>query len=62
MHSEKVKHRTKPSEPWGQPGAIGKVTRVTPAYRSIPAMAHVEWDGYSTWERLADLVEIGKGR
>jgi hypothetical protein len=66
----RVKHRTKPSEPFAQPNAIGLVCRdpntgslrITPKWRTIPAQAYVSWnDGdYFTWERLNDLVEIGK--
>lgn len=73
----KVKHRNKPAEPFATVGAHGVVTRtfedgplrITPAHRQIPAMAHVQWDSpndatgpYFTWERLADLIELGKGR
>ncbi len=66
----RVKHRTKPSEPFAQPNAIGVVCsdpvtgslRITPQWRNIPAQAYVSWDSgdYFTWERLADLVEMGK--
>lgn len=65
----KVKHRSKPAEPWGEVGAYGQITetldgkpRITPAYRQIPAAAHVAWgEGdqvWHTWERLADLQII----
>lgn len=71
---EKVKHRSRPSEPFGQVGAHGKITRtgpdgplrVTPAYRGIPAQAHVEWlygdSVFHTWEALSDLIQIGGKR
>lgn len=70
--NEKVKHRHKPSEPFGQQGAHGRITktredgnlRITPAARGIPAQAYVQWgdgeDAYCTWERLSDLIEMGK--
>lgn len=68
----KVKHRSKPSEPFGQPGAYGHVTRtredgplrITPAAKGIPAQAFVQWgdaeNGFCTWEKLGDLIEVGK--
>lgn len=63
---DKVRHRTRPSEPFGQSGAYGKITRthdegplrVTPAARGIPAQAYVDWGDFCTWERLNDLVMI----
>lgn len=73
--TEKVRHRSTPAEPFGRPGAHGRITRtredgplrVTPAHRGIPAMAHIAWEGgepigeYHTWERLTDLI-FAKGR
>lgn len=50
------RHRGRPSESWGKPGEYGIVHRVTPGHRQIPAQALIEWDGYTTWERLADLL------
>lgn len=71
--NEKVRHRTKPSEPFAQPNAYGKITRtkedgplrITPAARGIPAQAYVQWGDekagfYFTWEKLSDLIEVGK--
>lgn len=71
--NDRVRHRTRPSEPWGVQGAHGKICadprsgnlRITPAGRGgIPAMAYVSWgdDEYCTWERLSDLIELGQGR
>lgn len=72
--TEKVRHRGTPAEPWGRPGAHGRIVRtredgplrVTPAARGIPAQAYVEWpmgedESFFTWERLADLI-FAKGR
>lgn len=63
MHAgDKVKHVTKPGEPFARPDQRGLVDRLTPAYRQIPAMAYVVWDdgdkGFQTWERLTDLVKL----
>lgn len=70
--NEKVKHRSKPAEPFAQPNSYGRITktredgalRITPASRGIPAQAYVQWgdgkDAYFTWERLADLQPVGK--
>lgn len=63
----KVRHKNRPSEPWGQQGQFGEITlangrpRITPAGRGIPAQAHVHWveengPGFVTWERLSDLT------
>ncbi|MBB3752505.1 hypothetical protein FHT44_005017 [Mycolicibacterium sp. BK634] len=73
MITEKVRHVSKPSEPWGKSSDYGRITRtaedgplrVTPAARGIPAQAHVLWNAdsdnpYYTWERLADLKEVGR--
>lgn len=70
---EKVRHVGKPAEPYAPVGAHGMITRtvpdgplrITPAFRGIPAMAHVQWSDsgvgeYSTWERLSDLIQVGK--
>lgn len=71
-NDNKVRHVSKPAEPFAQQGAYGRITRtredgplrITPAARDIPAMAHVEWgegpDAFTTWERLSDLVRLGK--
>jgi hypothetical protein len=55
----RVKHRGKPAEPWAQEGQFGHVVRVTPGYRGVPAQAFVQWDGFTTWEKLADLAKMG---
>lgn len=55
---DKVKHVTKPSEPFGEVGAVGHVVRVTPAARQIPAQAYIAWDDFYTWEKLTDLVKV----
>ena len=69
---DKVRHIGKPSEPFAQYGAYGRITRtsedgnlrITPAARGIPACAHVAWgddDGvFYTWEKLSDLIEVGR--
>jgi len=31
------------------------VPRITPSGKGIPAMAHVNWGDYDTWEKLSDL-------
>jgi hypothetical protein len=54
----KVQHRSKPSEPFGREGQFGLAFRITPAYRSIPAQAYVQWDDFYTWEKLTDLVQV----
>lgn len=71
-NNDKIRHKGTPAEPFATPGAYGRITRtrddgplrITPAYRSIPAMAHCEWgegaDAYNTWERLADIQFVGK--
>lgn len=44
MHAgDKVRHRTRPSEPFAQPNERGVVLRATPAYRTIPAQCLVGW-------------------
>lgn len=68
----RVRHRSRPSEPFAQSGAVGVVCRdpstgslrITPKWKTIPAQAYVCWnDGdYFTWERLVDLIEIVKPR
>lgn len=70
--NDRVRHVSKPAEPYAPVGAYGRITRtrdegplrITPARRDIPAMAHVQWgegtDSFCTWERLADLVRLGK--
>ena len=68
----RVRHRGRPSEPFAQPNAVGVVCRdpvtfalrVTPKLKTIPAQAFVSWnDGeYFTWERLVDLIEVGKAK
>jgi hypothetical protein len=68
----RVRHRSKPSEPWAQPGAVGVITRdpstgslrITPKWKNTPAQAFVSWNegDYFTWEKLADLIEIVKPR
>lgn len=73
MITEKVRHISRPSEPWGKPSDYGRITRtyeegplrITPAARNIPAQAHVLWNAdednpYYTWERLIDLRSVGK--
>lgn len=56
----RCRHRSSPAEPFGRDGQHGLVLRVTPAGPSIPAQAFVEWDGFSTWERLSDLLPLSK--
>lgn len=65
----RVRHRSKPAEPFAQFNATGVICRtntdtlrITPQWKNIPAQAFVSWnDGdYFTWERLADLIEVGK--
>ena len=71
--NERVKHRGKPAEPFGQVGAHGRIVRtredgplrITPAYRQIPAQAYVQWGTeetgvFHTWEKLSDLIELGR--
>lgn len=70
---ERVKHKGTPAEPYATPGMYGVVTRtdndrprITPAYRGSPALAHIAWgegsDTFHTWERIADLIPLGKPR
>lgn len=55
----RVHHRSKPSEPFAKAEQTGVVLRTTPAYRHIPAQAHVRWDEeFETWEKLSDLEGI----
>lgn len=66
----RVRHRSRPAEPFAQSNAVGVVCRdpstgslrITPKWKTIPAQAFVSWnDGdYFTWERLSDLMELGK--
>lgn len=69
MTSDKVRHKSTPSEPWATEHAYGTITstpeghlRVTPAARGIPAMAFVKWgeegNEFYTWERFNDLTVI----
>ncbi|MBF4194624.1 hypothetical protein [Mycolicibacterium phlei] len=70
--SEKVRHRTKPAEPFAQPNAFGRITRtredgplrITPAAKGVPAQAYVAWERgdevFYTWERLSDLIPAGR--
>lgn len=55
----RVRHLARPAEPYGAIGAYGKVIRVTPSGGYIPAQAFVQWDGFTTWERLTDLARLG---
>ena len=59
MAPVRCRHRSVPGEPFARPGLFGLIMRVAPAGRGIPALAFVEWDGFSTWERLSDLKGIG---
>ncbi len=52
----KCRHKSKPAEPFAKEREFGFIQRITPASRGIPAQAFVEWDGYTTWERLTDLA------
>jgi len=64
----RVRHRSKPAEPYAQSNALGVVCRdpstgslrITPNVKTTPAQAYVAWnDGeYFTWERLVDLIEL----
>ena len=73
--NDRIKHRGKPAEPWGQVGQHGVITRtktdgplrIAPGRNGIPAMAHCMWGddktGYfTTWERLSDLVFLAKAK
>lgn len=69
---DKVRHRGKPAEPFAPVGAFGHITRtredgplrITPAANGIPAQAYVQWgagdQAFYTWERLSDLMQVGK--
>lgn len=66
----RVRHRSRPAEPFAQSNHVGVVCRnpdtgslrITPKWKTTPAQAFVSWnDGdYFTWERLSDLMELGK--
>lgn len=63
--THRVSHTSRPAEPWGQLGAIGRVLRVTPSGRMIPAQAYIEWVvdesfTYHTWERCKELRLFGE--
>lgn len=49
------RHKGKPAEPFAKEREFGHILRVTPGSGINPAQAFVEWDGYTTWERLHDL-------
>ena len=51
----KCRHKSKPAEPFSKEREFGYISRITPGSGGIPAQAHVVWDEYSTWEKLADL-------
>lgn len=62
--THRVSHHSRPAEPWGHPGAIGRVLRVTPSGRMIPAQAYIEWGNdetgyYHTWEHCKDMSLFG---
>lgn len=52
----KCRHKSKPAEPFAKDREYGYIFRITPRQGGIPAQAFVEWDGYSTWEKLEDLA------
>jgi hypothetical protein len=54
----RVQHRTQPSEPFAREGQFGLALRITPAYRTIPAQAFCQWEDFTTWEKLTDLVPV----
>lgn len=65
LRNVKVQHKRRPAEPWAKSNAVGFVNgrksgqqfvpRITPSGSGIPAMVHVNWGDYDTWERLADV-------
>lgn len=66
---QRVRHKTKPAEPFAAEGAYGVIARtpeghlrVTPRRNGVPSMAYVLWgegdEAFSTWERLNDLTLI----
>lgn len=70
--NDRIRHKGKPSEPFGTVGQHGVVTRtktdgplrIAPGRNGIPAMAHCEWttangDTFTSWEKLSDLVFLG---
>lgn len=67
---DKVKHVTKPSEPFATANAVGRICkdphsdrpRIAPAARGLPAMAFIAWnDGdFTTWEKLSDLIPMAE--
>lgn len=54
----RCRHRETPAEPYGRPGQYGVIRRITPAARGIPAQAFVQWDDFTTWERLSVLSPL----
>lgn len=52
----KCKHRGKPAEPYAREGQHGHIIRITPAARGIPAQAFVQWEDFTTWEKLSELM------
>jgi hypothetical protein len=54
----RVRHKSKPQEPFSKEGEFGTVIRVTPAARMIPAQCYVDWETCQTWERQSDLVPV----
>ena len=51
----KCRHKSKPAEPFAKEREFGYILRITPSSRGNPAQGFVDWDGYTTWERLEDL-------
>jgi hypothetical protein len=52
----RCRHKATPSEPFAKEREFGYIIRITPASRGIPAQAFVQWDEYTTWEKLQDLT------
>lgn len=52
----KCQHKHRPAEPFANRGEHGYIMRITPSVGHIPAQAFVDWDGYTTWEKLDDLI------
>ena len=61
---DRVKHKSKPNEPFATVGQHGVVTRVAPSAPGIPAAVFVTWgddnEWYGTWERPGDLIVMAK--
>ena len=51
----RCRHKSKPAEPFAKEREHGSIWRVTPSSGINPAQAFVQWDGYTTWEKLDNL-------